>query len=39
MFKKVRPARPQVIRRAERAQLHEHGKAPRTPLANFFNSC
>jgi hypothetical protein len=37
MFKKVRPARPQPLWRAERTPVREHGKMARTPLAAFFN--
>ena len=37
MLKKVRPARPQALWRAERTGVREHDKGPRTLLAAFFN--
>jgi len=37
MIKKVRPARPQELWRAERTAVREHDKGPRTQLAPFFS--
>lgn len=38
MIKKVRPAKPQPLWRAERTfTVREHGKVARTPLAAFSN--
>ena len=37
MFKKICPARPQLLGGAEHTKVREHDQVARTPLADFFN--
>ncbi len=37
MFKKIRPARLQLLGCTERTKVREHGQGVRTQLADFFN--